>query len=221
MSPPPERPPERSADRRTRVRGIITLAFATVSFAASLALRDRFDPWRSTALAAVVGMALSAWTLGPRLRPLFAVSRRGVVFAAVLGVALVAATHAGFAVIRLISPELGRTVRGLYSSIDVGDSPALLALLATFVVIGEELIWRGVAVAIARSPSPSRVAIGALSVGLYVLPQLPGHVPVLIAAATGLGAIFAAQRLVTGRLTDPIITHAIWSTCVFVLLPVS
>ena len=202
-----------------RVRATITLGVATVAFAAALALREYVDPWRSTALAAVSGIALSAWTLGPRLRGLFATTARGVAAAVVLGVALVAATHLGFQVLGYASPALAVTVRGLYLSIDLGASRLALAALTTIIVIGEELIWRGVAIDAVRMRS--KLAVGASSVALYVLPQLPGHVPVLIVAATGLGAIFAAQRLVTGRITDAMVTHAIWSVAVFVVLPVS
>lgn len=203
----------------SRPRAIVTLAVATVAFGAALVLRESVDPWRATALAASVSIALAAWTLGPRLRALFAIDGAGVARAVVIGAALVGATHAAFAAVRAISPELAITVRGLYLSIEQGDSRIALALLTTLIVIGEELVWRGVALSIARPGT--RLGCAAISVALYVLPQLAGHVPVLIAAAVGLGAIFAAQRLVTGRLTDVIITHAIWSVAVFVLLPVS
>ena len=54
---------------------------------------------------------------------------------------------------------------------------------------------------------------------LYVLPQLAGGVPLLIVAATLLGALFATQRLVTGRLVDPLLTHVVWSVSVFVVVP--
>lgn len=203
----------------SKLRGVVTLVVATVAFAAALVLRQSVDPWRATALAAVIGIALSAWTLGPRLRPLLAIDGAGVARAIVLGAVLVGATHAAFAAVRAISPELAITVRGLYLSIEQGDSRIALALITTLIVTGEELVWRGVGLAIARAGSPLGCAV--VSVALYVLPQLAGHVPVLIAAAIGLGAIFAAQRLVTGRLTDVIITHAIWSIAVFILLPVA
>ena len=202
-----------------RVRAIVTLGVATVAFAAALALRQYVDPWRSTALAAVSGIVLSAWTLGPRLRGLFAITARGVAAAVALGAVLVAATHLGFQLLGYASPSLAVTVRGLYISIDLGASRLALAALTTIIVIGEELVWRGVAIEAARMRS--KLAVGAISVALYVLPQLPGHVPVLIVAASGLGAVFAAQRLVTGRITDAILTHAIWSVAVFVVLPVS
>lgn len=212
-------PPSSAPALASRTRGVLALAVATALFAAALALRARVDPWLATALAAVVGIALSAWAFGGRLRALLAVSGRGAALAALLGAALVALTHLGFALVRQLSPDLAHTVRALYLSVDQGASRAVLAGLTTLIVIGEELIWRGVAIALPRARG--RFTAGAISVALYVLPQLPGHVPVLIAAATGLGTILAAQRLATGRITDPMITHAIWSVSVFVLFPVS
>jgi membrane protease YdiL (CAAX protease family) len=202
----------------SRARAGVTLIVAIVAFAAALALRERFDPWRLTASAAAVSIALSAWTLGPRLPGLFAIPGRGVVAAIALGLVLVVATHAGFAVIRSWSPDFAAMVRGLYLQVDLGASRAMLAMLTILIVIGEELVWRGVAVAIVDTRT--RLAIGATSVALYVLPQLPSHVPILIAAAAGLGTILVVQRLVTGRLADAVITHAIWSVSVFVLFPV-
>ena len=204
---------------RGPIRAVVTLVVSTIGFATALALRDTIDPWRSTAVAAVLGTVLAVWTLGPRLRGLRSVTPRGAAVAVALGVALVAATHAAFQLAHLAWPELVGSVRGLYLSIDVGVSRAPLALLTIIIVIGEELVWRGVAIDLVRDlPRP---VVGAISVALYVAPQLPGHVPVLIAAAAALGAIFAAQRLITGRLTDAILTHAIWSVAVFVVVPVS
>jgi len=204
---------------RTQLRGVVTLAVATIGFALALVFRERVDPWRSTAAAALVGIVMAAWTLGPRLRTLFVVTPRGALGATGLGVALVAATHGGFQLIRLVSPDLAVAVRGLYVSIDLGSSQLVLAALTAVVVLGEELVWRGVAIDVLGTRP--KLELGAMSVALYVVPQLPGHVPVLIAAAAGLGSVFAAQRLVTGRLSDALITHAIWSVAVFVVFPVS
>ena len=203
-----------------RVRGVITLVVATVGFAVALALREQVDPWRSTAAAAMTSIVLSAWTLGPRLRGLCVITPRGALAAAALGVALVAATHGGFQLIQIASPELAVAVRRLYASVDQGASRLPLAALTTLIVLGEELVWRGVAIDVVRGHRV-KLEIGGISVALYVLPQLPGHVPVLIVAATVLGSVFAAQRLVTGRLTDSLVTHAIWSVAVFVVFPVS
>lgn len=208
---------EPRVDGPRRTRAVICVAISTLAFAVALALRDSLDPWRSTVAAAGVGIALSAWALGPRLRALFAVSWRGVLVSVALGVCLVAATHAGFALVRLVLPELARSVRGLYGSIDNGIPRGAIAAMTAIIVVAEELVWRGVAMALV----PGRARAAVASVVLYVLPQLPGHVPVLIIAAAVLGTILAVQRLITGRLVEPILTHAIWSVAIFVVLPVT
>ena len=203
-----------------KTRAIVTLVVATGGFALALALRERIDPWRATALAAAVAIALSVWTLGPRLRDLCAITPRGALGALAVGVALVAATHVAFRIVLVASPDLALTIRDLYASIEVGAPRLTLVALTTVVVIGEELVWRGVAIEVLTGPRPA-LQVAATSVALYVLPQLAGHVPLLIVAAFGLGSLFAAQRLVTGRLVDPLLTHAIWSIAVFVVLPLA
>jgi len=204
----------------SKPRAIITLVVATCGFAVALALRERIDPWRSTAIAAAISIALSLWTLGPRLRGLCAITPRGALAAIALGVLLVAATHVAFRITLVASPDLALAIRDLYASIDVGAHRLTLVALTTVVVIGEELVWRGVAIEVLTGPRPP-LQVAATSVALYVLPQLAGHVPLLIVAAFGLGSVFAAQRLVTGRLVDPLLTHAIWSVAVFVVLPLA
>ncbi|MCX5742926.1 MAG: type II CAAX endopeptidase family protein [Proteobacteria bacterium] len=202
------------------VRGAITLVVTTLGFAVALALRARVDPWQSTAVAAIVGIALAVWTLGARLRPLFAIPPRAAVGAIGLGLGLVVATHLAFRGVVAASPSLAAAVRALYVSVAVETSPILLFLLTTIVVIGEELVWRGVAIE-QFAAGRSRFAVAAISVALYVLPQLAGGVPLLILAATGLGGLFAAQRLRTGRLADALLTHAVWSLSVFVVVPLA
>jgi uncharacterized protein len=72
-----------------------------------------------------------------------------------------------------------------------------------------------------RACARSFVAIGAFSVVLYMLPQLAGGVVLLMVAAAVLGTVFAAQRLRTGRLTEPLLTHAVWSIAIFVVMPLA
>ena len=203
-----------------KTRAIVTLVVATGGFALALALRERIDPWRATALAAAVAIALSVWTLGPRLRELCAITPRGALGAIAVGVALVAATHVAFRIVLVASPDLAITIRDLYASIEVGAPRLTLVGLTTVVVIGEELVWRGVAIEVLAGRRPP-LHVAAISVALYVLPQLAGAAPLLIVAAFGLGSLFAAQRLITGRLADPLLTHAIWSIAVFVVLPLA
>ncbi len=201
----------------TRVRDAIALVVATICFGLALALRDRFDPWRSTALAAVLALGLSVWALGrARLARLFALAPVGAGLAIALGGGLVVATHVVF---ELVPAELRNETRTLYAAIDVGIPRPLLALITTGVVLAEELVWRGVALELVTRRSP-RLA-GLLAIGLYVVPQLLGGAWLLVLAAVGLGTVFTVQRQVTGRLTDPLLTHAIWSVSIFVLVPLA
>jgi uncharacterized protein len=202
-----------------KVRAGVTLVIATCAYGIALVLRDQTDPWRTTALAATISIALAVWTLGRKTLALFAFKLRGALSAAALGIVLVIATHAGFRVVEIVSPVLAASIRTLYSSVDVGTGRITLVALTFLVVTGEELIWRGVAIELAGAASP--VAAGARSVVLYALPQLAGGVPLLMIAAVALGALFAAQRLRTGRLTEPLLTHAIWSIAIFVVVPLT
>jgi len=215
--------PALSGPRAAPARAIGVLVVATVGFALALALRERVDPWRSTAVVAALSLALSAWVLGPRLRPLFAIPSRAAVVALALGGALVAATHAAFRLVAVVAPGLADAVRALYASVDLGASRWSLVSLTALVVLGEELVWRGIAVEVvyARRPGWSRATIAMISAALYVLPQLAGGVPLLVLAAAGLGGVFAAQRMVTGRIADPLLTHLVWSISVFVLAPLA
>lgn len=201
-----------------KLRGAIALAIATLGFSIALLLRERVDPWRSTALAALVGAGIGGWALGARARALFTVTARSALVALALGAVLVAVTHGAYRVASIAYPELAVAVRALYASIDVGASGLTLVILTAIVVVGEEIVWRGVAVDLATNAG-SRITIGAISVALYAVPQLVGGVPLLIVAATLLGGVFATQRLVTGRLTDALLTHVVWSVAVFVVVP--
>ncbi len=203
---------------RHRLKAVIALTVATIGFSLALAPRERLDPWRATAVAAMLSGGLAWWAVGARLRSLFEVTTRSALTSILLGGGLVAATHGVYQVASAFAPELAGSVSALYASIDVGGSRLVLVLLTSIVVLGEELIWRGVAIDVMTSAG-SRVAIGSLSVALYVLPQLAGGEPLLVIAAAVLGGVFAAQRLITGRLTDSLLTHAVWSIAVFVAVP--
>lgn len=197
-------------------RAAITVAITTAGFAISLGLRDRIDPWLSTAMAGGVGIGLSMWALGPRLHALLACRWRGVAIAAGLGVALIVATHGAYAVAARVAPALTDEVRQLYATIAVGHGRIPLVGLTLVVVLAEELVWRGAALELSSAP---RRWVGGGAVILYALPQALAGAWLLVIAALGLGSLLAAQRLLTGRLTEPFVTHAVWSLAIFVVLP--
>lgn len=202
-------------DRRT----LAALVIATLAFAASMRLREALNPWLMTTAAALIAIA-AALAARPRLvAQVRRWSARGAMLSAALGVALVLATHAAYRLaVALVAPALSPHVDSLYTSIDVFPGAHRAAPLILVVVLAEELIWRGLVVDWLLPRFGWRVAAIA-SVTISAVPQIIGGTWILVAAAVVLGTIFVTQRLHTGRLTDPLITHAIWSLSVFSLFP--
>lgn len=197
-------------------RAVIAVGVATAGFAVALGLREVIDPWLTTAASGIVGIALSAWALGARLRGLFAFTWRGLAVAAAIGIGLVAATHAAYRLTESISPTLNDHVRVLYATIAVGHARLPLVGLTLVVVVAEELVWRGAALELFPARRPW---VALVTVALYALPQALAAAWLLVAAALGVGSLFLVQRIVTGRLTDSIVTHAVWSIAIFVVVP--
>ncbi len=195
-------------------RWIVALVVATAAFGLALLLRERIDPWLATATAAGISATCAVWALGRhRLRTLLAVDARGLGAAALLGVALVFATHLAF---RIAAPWLGPHVSGLYASIDTVVPHPVQATITFLVVIVEELIWRGCAFAKRSSPRWA-----AFAVVLYAIPEVVGGEWILVLAAIGLGTVLVLQRVRTGRILDGMVTHAIWSLAIFVVVPLA
>jgi membrane protease YdiL (CAAX protease family) len=197
-----------------RVRASIVVAIAIVTFAAALALRSRLDPWTTTAGAAVLAIGMAVWTLGrARLVALLTTTVTSAALAIGGGLLLVVATHVVYDAFELAHQDVDR----LYANV-AGQHPQwLLAIITGIVVVSEELVWRGVAFELLK-PRRRHVA-HVLALLLYVVPQLLGGTWILIVAAAGLGAVFTWQRIVTRGLISPILTHAVWSIAIFVVVP--
>lgn len=199
-------------------RAALVLFAGTLLFGAALATRTSYNPFITTALAALCTALLSCALLGRELKPLLALRVRGALAALTLGILAVGLTHLAFRGAVEISPALENTVVDLYVDIRA-DMPAKAAAvpLVCGIAFAEELLWRGVAVDFFRSHlSPRKSALAAtLS---YALPQVASH-PLLLLIALALGALLSTQRLVTGRVSDTFITHGIWSSAIFVLFP--
>ena len=207
--------PETDVAPVERARGMGVVFVAIALFAATIALRLRVDPWLTTAGAGAIAIALSVWTLGRvHLAKLFSAQTRHVLYAILAGIALVIATHAAYRLLPFTE------VYGLYGSIAGGHPRWLLALITFGVVVAEELVWRGVALELVKPRRLTRIG-APLAVALYVAPQLIGGVWLLMLAALGLGIVFTYQRIATRSLTPPIITHAIWSVAIFVVVPLA
>jgi len=200
---------------------ILTVVAGTALFGGAMALRHIVDPWWTNAVAAIVTLVLSLACLRDQVRPLLAFRRSAALLAVGLGLVLVLVTHGGFRLAIGMLADLEQNVARLYRDISGATlGVAVRVTLTVLIVAAEELLWRGVAVELCQARL-SRVGTAAASTALYALPQLIGGSLVLVVVAAAVGTVFTLQRIVTGRVMDPMITHAIWSVSVFSLTPLS
>lgn len=200
---------------------LVTLVGSTLLFGLAVALRHRFDPWLTNLLAGLLSGSAALLVLRHRLRRLLAFQWPSVLLAMTTGVAMVLLTHIGYRVLVVLVPQLDAVVKRLYFDIAQTAPPmALMVPLIILIVVAEELVWRGVTFdLLEEQQSRSRVQLIFISTLLYALPQLIGGSWILVGAALSIGMLLGLQRALCGRLTEAMITHAIWSVGIFGLVP--
>lgn len=140
-----------------------------------------------------------------------------VLAGAAAGGAMAAATYLLYPPLVRVAPFLGGDLAHLYSAFRA-PSRAVVALALAPVVLGEELVWRGVVqTAAAGFTGPARGV--ALSAVLYALALAPLGSPVLVLAALACGLCWSALRAATGSLVPPLVAHLVWDSVVLLWLP--
>lgn len=93
---------------------------------------------------------------------------------------------------------------------------ASLALLP--VIVGEELVWRGVvqAALVQRLGAWRGVALAAVA---YALVHAPIGSPLLVAVAFSCGLAWGALRAATASLVPTLVAHLLWDVLVLLWLP--
>jgi membrane protease YdiL (CAAX protease family) len=169
--------------------------------------------------AMVVLSAVSWWVawqpdLPGRLRP----ARHLVAIGAASGLSLYGCFVAGALVVRQTTlwPLVG-DVAGLART----TAPAPLAVLV--IVLGtspsEEVLWRGAVFArVAGRLRPGRWSLVVTTVLYALFVGMSGN-PLLSLAALVCGVVWTRQRQVTGSLVPGIVSHALWSSLMFLYLP--
>ncbi len=195
----------------------LTLVVATALFGVALLTRDRFNPWLTNLSVGLISLSLCLAVLHDRLGRLLVFSARSALMAAAIGVCLVVITHLGYELVSLHFPAMEAAVELLYLEIapTTPSVPQTVALII-LVVASEELVWRGLAFELLTGRISS-IALVVVSALLYTLPQLLGGSLLLMGAGLALGL----QRMLTGRVADGMITHAIWSVGIFSLVPLA
>ena len=167
-------------------------------------------------VAAVIAVRCWPWLAG-RLR----VSAGGLAWGAGAGALMTAATYGLFPIVARLEPGVGDEVRGLYGQLALGNLSTALPLVAV-VVVGEELLWRGVLLeAVATEPrwNPRRLLQLAMASAVYAVSQAAFGSLLLVAVAFACGVAWSALRVHTGQLIAPLTSHLVWSACVLWLVP--
>jgi membrane protease YdiL (CAAX protease family) len=195
-----------------------TLAFASVAaWLAAAAITGPLGIWPAIGGAAV---ALGAAVLlfdRPAATALLHPSPRLVVLGATAGGLMAAATYLLYPVLARLVPLIATDTAQLYAAFRA-PSPVVASTALVPVVVGEELVWRGVVQAsLVRCLGTWRgVALAAV---VYALVHVPLGSPVLVAVAFCCGLAWGALRVTTASLVPTIVAHLLWDVLVLLWLP--
>jgi len=202
------------ARRRRRTAVAVTLVLGTALLAATLHI-ERGSGWF-----AAFGLLLAAtWIIGAvisgpiALRPPRLDGWRNVVMPAVLfGVIAFIVFFAIYLAAREV-PMVSSALDNVLSKADAGPLALVLAV-AVANGVAEELFFRGAVYAAFDSRHPA-----ILSTVVYVASTAATGNGALVVAAAVMGALFSRERLASGSVLAPMITHVTWSTLMLVALP--
>ncbi len=141
--------------------------------------------------------------------------RRPVLAPIVLGLLVGAVFVAGGLIVRVI-PPLQEYTHTILAHADGGARLPLVLLITLVNGAAEELFFRG-----ALYAALGRFAPVLATTVIYALATATTGNPMLVFAALVLGGVLALQRRSTGGVLAPILTHAVWSLVMLLLLPLA
>ena len=195
-----------------------SLAFAcVVVWIVASASAGALGIWLALGGASVaLGVAAFVSDRGTALR-LLRPSVRLVLVGAAVGWSMAAATYLLYPVLARVLPFVPTDTARLYASFRA--PPLVIAALALLpVILGEELVWRGVVqTALVRRLGPWRgVPVAALA---YSLAHAPLGSPVLVVVALSCGMAWGALRAASASLVPSLLAHLAWDILVLLWLP--
>ena len=133
------------------------------------------------------------------------------------GCLMAAATYSLYPALARLSPSIATDTARLYAWFRA-LSPVIASLALLPVIIGEELVWRGVVqTELVRRLGPWRgVTLAALA---YALAHAPLGSPLLVAVALLCGMAWGTLRVASGSLVPSLLAHLVWDVVVFLWLP--
>lgn len=211
-----QRPAESPEVRRRRlVVVVVTLLVGAVLLGYSLSAPPGSEAFTWLALALATTWVGGSVLSGPlHLGRVRVASRleRPIMQPVLVGLALVAVFVVGALLVAQV-PALSSSVERVLDHARSG--PLLLVTLITLVNgVGEEMFFRGALFTVVRGWNPV-----AVTTTVYVLTTVVTGNVMLVFAAGVLGVVVGLERLVSGGVLAPVLTHVTWSLGMLLLLP--
>ena len=170
--------------------------------------------------AAAVALGVAVWIRDPeQARRLLRASTGLIVLGAAAGGVMAAVTTLLYPVIARAVPFIAAETAHLYAAFRA-PSLAVASVALAPVVLGEELVWRGVVqTALTRRFGPSGGVVFAAVA--YALALAPVGSPVLVAVALLCGIAWGALRAISKSLVPALVAHLVWDALVLLWLPLA
>jgi membrane protease YdiL (CAAX protease family) len=176
-----------------------------------------FGIWLAIGVAAVaLGVAALVFER-PALTALLQPSPRLALLGLCAGGLMSAVTYLLYPVLARLVPLIATDTALLYSAFRAPSS-AVASVALVPVIVGEELVWRGVVQgSLARRLGPALGVV--LAAVTYALICAPLRSPVLVAVALVCGLVWGALRATTASLVPTLIAHLMWDVLLLLWLP--
>jgi len=206
------------SDSATTKAGTTSLAIAcTVVWVLAAASTGPLGIWLAIGGTAIaLGVAILVFDR-PAARRLLEPSPRLVLLGAAAGGLMVAVTYLLYPVLARLAPFIATDTVRLYSAFRP-PSLVIASVALTPVILGEELVWRGVVqtVLVRRFRAWGGVTLAAVA---YALAHAPLGSPVLVIVALLCGLFWGALRATTSSLVPTLVAHLVWDLLVLLWLP--
>ena len=185
-----------------------------VTAAASTSL---FGIWLAIGGAAVALGTAVLVVDGAASRAILQPNSRRMLIGVAAGGLIAVATYLLYPVISRAVPFIASDISLLYSSFRA-PSPVVVWFALAPVILGEELVWRGViqTAAVRRAGTWGGVLLAS---GAYALVHAPVGSPTLVLVALPCGLCWGTLRAATGSLVPTLGAHLVWDVLVLLWLP--
>jgi membrane protease YdiL (CAAX protease family) len=188
-----------------------------VVWALAAALAGRIGIWLAVGGAAIaLGLAVGLLDRAATRRSLLP-SVRLVLLGLAAGVVMAAMTYALYPVLAPFAPIIVTGTAHLYATFRA-PSATIATLALVPIILGEEVVWRGVVQGALVQRLGTWGGITATTLA-YALAHAPLGSPILVAVAVACGLAWGVLRAVSASLVPALVAHLVWDLLVLLWLP--